>query len=122
MNFCSGVLSPKSMNLLAKVRYDLAKVIPFGKTSNDLAKPLYNLAKPGSFTKLYRVLLNSTKESHIYGGRYYGAADRCMADLRQSGKPIGAGLSVDYLFRKIGECCSIGEYSSILQRSLFMLN
>ena len=37
------------MNLLAKVGYNLAKVIPFGETSNDLAKPLYNLAKPYTF-------------------------------------------------------------------------
>ena len=31
--------------------------------------------------------------AHIYGGRYYGAADQCMADLLQRGKPMGAGLS-----------------------------
>ena len=58
MNFCSGILLPKSLNLLAKVKpfgktsYDLAKVKPFGKT-------LYNLAKAGSFAKLYRVLPKS---------------------------------------------------------------
>ena len=69
---CSGVLSPKSINLLAKVGYNLAKVKPFGKTSYDLAKvkpfgkthiqsgkTLYNLAKAGSFAKLYRVLPKS---------------------------------------------------------------
>ena len=52
MNFCSGVLLPKSINDLAKVGYNLAKVKPFGKT-------LYNLAKAGSFAKLYRVLPKS---------------------------------------------------------------
>ncbi len=46
MNFRSGVISPKSINLLAKVGYNLAKVKPFGKTS-------YDLAKAGSFAKLY---------------------------------------------------------------------
>jgi len=79
VNFCSGVLSPKSINLLAKVGYNLAEVKPFGKTSYDLAKvkqfgktliqsgktliqsgkTLYNLAKVGSFAKLYRVLPKS---------------------------------------------------------------
>ena len=93
MNFCSGVLLPKSMNLLAKVGYNLAKVISFGKTSYDLAKPLYYLAKVGSFAKLYRVLLNSTKESHIYDGGYYKAADQCTTDLLQIRKPMDAGLS-----------------------------
>ena len=58
MNFCSGVVSPKSMNLLAKVGYNLAKVIPFGKTSNDLAKPLYNLAKPYTIWQKSVVLPN----------------------------------------------------------------
>ncbi len=52
MNFCSGVLSPKSINLLAKVGYNLAKVKQFGKTS-------YDLAKVDSFAKLYRVLPKS---------------------------------------------------------------
>ena len=72
MNFCSGVILPKSINDLAKVRYNLAKVISFGKTSYDLAKvisfgktpvqsgkTLYNLVKAGSFAKLYRVLPKS---------------------------------------------------------------
>lgn len=38
MNFCSGVLLPKSINDLAKVRYNLAKVKPFGNPPYDLAK------------------------------------------------------------------------------------
>jgi len=72
VNFCSGVLLPKSINDLAKVGYNLAKVKPFGKTSYDLAKvkqfgktpvqsgkTLYNLAKSDSFAKLYRVLPKS---------------------------------------------------------------
>ena len=56
---------PKSINDLAKVGYNLAKVKPFGKTSYDLAKVKqfgktpYNLAKPDSFAKLYRVLPKS---------------------------------------------------------------
>ena len=66
----------------------------FGETPIQSGKTLYYLAKVGSFAKLYRVLLNSTKASHIYGGGYYGAAERCTADLLQSGKPMGAGLSV----------------------------
>ena len=74
MNFCSGVLLPKSMNLLAKVGYNLAKVIPFGKTSNDLAKPLYNLAKPYTIWQKSVVSPNRTKASHIYGCGCYGAA------------------------------------------------
>ena len=62
---CSGVLLPNSINDLAKVGYNLAKVKPFGKTSYDLAKvkqsgkTLYNLAKSDSFAKLYRVLPKS---------------------------------------------------------------
>ena len=72
MNFCSGVLLPKSINDLAKVGYNLAKVIPFGKTpvqsgksdtiwQNPIqsGKTLYNLAKAGSFAKLYSVLPKS---------------------------------------------------------------
>jgi len=72
VNLCSGVISPKSINDLVKVGYNLAKVKPFGKTSYDLAKvkqfgktpiqsgkTLYYLAKVGSYAKLYRVLPKS---------------------------------------------------------------
>lgn len=52
MNFCSGVLLPKSIN-------DLAKVKPFGKAPIQSGKTLYNLAKSDSFAKLYRVLPKS---------------------------------------------------------------
>ena len=62
---------PKSINDLAKVGYNLAKVKPFGKTSYDLAKVKqfgktpYNLAKPytiwqkATVSQLYRVLPKS---------------------------------------------------------------
>ncbi len=65
MNFCSGVLSPKSINDLAKVKqfgktsYNLAKVKQFGKTPIQSGKILYYLAKVGSYAKLYRVLPKS---------------------------------------------------------------
>ncbi len=44
-NFCSGVILPKSINDLAKVK--------------QLNKTPYDLAKAGSFAKLYRVLPKS---------------------------------------------------------------